>query len=519
MITDLSSLQQFFRKNIKTPVWGVGVYAFDRLGLEDIVPNYRLLALRYSLDTKLIEKDVEVFSLEKDMGLRHINAPRNSTTVLGHPRVKKYLSKFNNPALIVYKTSFKMERICRENNWRLVGAPAKFGKKLLEDKVKFRKILLEINVPPPPGEIVPAKNLLINSKTDFFYFQNKYGSPIVLQHPRRGGGKGTFFIHSEDEWQTALRKLRIYEKEGAEIEEDINELEVIIAQYIKGPSPSITGCVTRHGILSTSPQYQLIDIPELYNPGKGSGLFCGHDWTSSRFAENILQQAYDIVEKVGLYFKTIGYKGIFGIDFVLDEETQKLFVTECNPRLLGSFPVTTMAQIRNNEPPILAFHLLEFLDADYLIDVREINALMRQPKFGAQMFPHNLTGRWARSNASVRPGIYKLKSKVKSQKSKVWYPPRADELDYIRPGYALKHLQYEDELLLTDGVLPKKAHYSPNRRLGRILALSNVLAPNKKGLTPWASQVALGTHSAFKLRRVWFAKLRKFFNPDFLAKG
>ncbi len=518
MIVDLASLKQFFKENVSTPIFGVGVYAFERLGLEDVLPNYRLLALRYSLDTKLIEKDLEVFALEKNMGLRHINAPRNSTTVLLHDYTKNYLAKFNKPALpagrpacrqgrpalIVYKTSSKMEKVCRENNWLLVGAPVKFGKKLLEDKVKFRKILATIDVPPPPGETIPAKNLLGSSKTGFFYFQNKYGSPLVLQHPRRGGGKGTFFVNSDEEWQMALRKLRICEKEGEEVMEDVNELEVIIAKYIKGPSPSITGCVTRHGILSTSPQYQLIDIPELYNPKKGSGLFCGHDWTSSRFTEDILQQAYDAVEKIGQYFHRLGYKGIFGIDFVLDQEQQKLYVTECNPRLLGSFPVVTMAQISNNEPPILAFHLLEYLNVDYELDVARINFLMRQPKIGAQMFPHNLTGRWARNNAQIGPGIYKIHD---------------NKLKYVRPGYALKHLQSEDEFLLTDGVLDKKAHYSPNRRLSRIITLNSLLSENKKSLTPWAKEIALATHDAFKLRRIWFAKLRKLFNPDFLAKG
>lgn len=502
-INDLLSLRQFFKTSLKTPVFGVGVYAFDRLGLEDIIPGYHLLALRYSLDTALIEKDIEVFALEKGIGLQHMNAPRNSTTVLCHPRTKEYLARFRDPALIVYKTSSRMERICRKNGWLLVGTPLMFGKKLLEDKVKFRRLLKEIGVPLPPGEIVWAENLAF--RRDFLAFKDTYGLPFVLQHPRRGGGKGTFFIHSEEEWQKALRKLRIYEREGQEVREKLEGLEVIIAKYIKGPSPSITGCVTRHGTLSTSPQYQIIDAPELYNPKKGSGLFCGHDWTSSRFSADITQQAYGIVEKIGAYFKRIGYKGIFGIDFVLDEQEQRLYVTECNPRLLGSFPTLTMAQIKNNEPPIIAFHLLEYLNADYEIDVQEINALMRRPKIGAQMFPHNLTGQWARSNAEVSPGVYRLKSQI--------------FLEFIRPGYAMKHLQTEDEFLLTDGILPKKAHYSPNRRLGRILTLRSVLSEDKKTLADEARKIALAVHDAFKLRRIWFVKLRKFFNPQFLAKG
>jgi predicted ATP-grasp superfamily ATP-dependent carboligase len=502
VITDLATLKQFFRDSVKAPIFGVGVYAFDRLGLEDVMENYRLLALRYSLDTKLIEKDVEVFSLEKGMGTAHLKEPRNSTTVISNSRTKEYLSRFGSEiALIVYKSSSKMERVCQENGWTLIAPPVKFGKKLFEDKIKFRGILEEIGAPPPPGEILPAANL------DFHKLKSKYGAPFVVQHPRRGGGKGTFFIYSEDHLRNAMLKLRVQDVEGEEVAEDLSTLEVIVAKYIRGPSPSITGCVTRHGILSTNPQYQLIDIPELYNPTKGSGLFCGHDWSSSKFSPEIEKQAYNIVEKVGKYFQKFGYKGIFGVDFVLEEETQKLYVTESNPRLLGSFPALTMAQIYNNEPPVIAFHILEYLDAKYEIDLAQINGLMRRPKIGAQMFPHNLTGHWVRSNGRVRAGVYRLDA------------PKRPNLHFVRPGYALKHLKHNDEFLLTDGVLQKRAHYSPNRRLGRILTLRPVLSKNKKDLAPWARRVALKTHDKFKLKRVWFVGIRKFFAPNFLAKG
>jgi len=502
MISDLPSLKRFFRDNVHTPIFGVGVYAFDRIGLEGIVPNYRLIALRYSRDTKIIEKDIPILSLEKGMGIKHLNIPRNSTSILEHARTKKYLAKFKNPAVIVYKASSKMERICRENNWTLVAPPVKFGKKLLEDKIKFRKILEEIGVPPPPGEVLPAKNL------DFYKLKTKYGLPFVLQHPRRGGGKGTFFIRSQDDWRTAIKKLHVQEIEGEEIVEDISGLEVIVAKYISGPSPSITGCVTRHGILYTYPQYQLIDIPELYNPQKGSGLFCGHDWSSSKFSEDALKQIYSSVEKIGEYFQALGYKGIFGVDFVLDDPpaggNQGLYITECNPRLLGSFPVLTMAQLANNEPPILAFHLLEYLDINYELDIEGINKLMRQPKRGTQMFLHNLTGSWARSHKRVRAGVYRRND---------------GERKFLRPGYSFKHLKNKGEFVLTDGVLQKKAHYSPNRRLCRIITNRRVLSKNKKQLTPWAKLVAETTYKSFGLKKVHFVKLIKLFNPNYLAKG
>ena len=501
IIRNLETLKQYF-KQIKTPIFGAGVYAWDRLGLENIVSNYRIIALRYSLDTELIEKDIEVLSLEKGMGAKHIRQARNATTVIKHQKTKEYLEKFNlpagRPAILVYKPSIRMEQVCKENNWKLLANPTSFGKEMFENKIKFRRILQEIDAPTIPGKITSV------DKLHYGHLMNKYGLPFVIQHPTKGGGKGTFFINNQNDFGKAFKKLKGRWKEDDEETKFVPVPEAIVAKFIQGPSPSITVCVTRHGVLSTNLQHQITDIPQLFNPERGSGLFCGHDWTSSDFDREISQQAYQAAEKIGQYFKKAGYKGIFGLDFVLDEKNKKLYIIECNPRLIGSFPVLPMVQELNNEPSILGFHVLELLEADYQIDLEEINRLMRQKKIGAQMIPHNLTGRWARNNRQVKAGVYKLKE---------------SKLKYLRPGYDLKHLKDKEEFILADGIQVKKSPYSPNRRLGRILTLNRVLDDSCKQLTPWAQQVAETAHNAFDLKPVKLLKLKRSFNPHILAKG
>ncbi|MBA7655191.1 hypothetical protein ES703_63090 [subsurface metagenome] len=384
-------------------------------------------------------------------------------------------------------------------NWNLIASPIKFCKNLFENKIKFRKILEQLGIPVPPGKICPVENL------HYGHLMNAYGLPFVIQHPTKGGGKGTFFINNKEDFNKAYKKIKYPTREtflGEKEEKPANQ--VIVAKHIQGPSPSITGCVTGQGILSTNPQYQILDMPELYNPEKGSGLFCGHDWTSSNFSENIKKQAYQITERVGNYFKKFGYKGIFGLDFVMDEESEKLYVTEANPRLLASFPTISMAQIYNNEPAILAFHVLEHLNINYQMNFKAINNLIRQKKQGSQMLLHNLLNCWARIHKTLRPGIYQLN--------------KNNKIKFLRPGYKLQDLKKKSEFLITEGILIKKSHLSPNRRLCRILTLNRVLE-NYKELTPWAKTVAQEVYKGFKLKRIYFIKLRKLFFPNFLAKG
>ena len=138
------------------------------------------------------------------------------------------------------------------------------------------------------------------------------------------------------------------------------------------------------------------------------------------------------------------------------------------------------------------------------MDIASVNNLMRKQKCGAQMFLHNLTGFWARNRKQVKAGIYRF---------------RARELQFIRPGYSMKHIKNKNEFLLTDGVLQKKSHYSPNRRLCRIITKRRVLYKDKKTLTPWARRIAEAVHESFGLKKVRFVRMIRLFNPDYLAKG
>lgn len=500
LIKDLKTTKEFFTKHINQPIFGVGVWAFNRLGLEEVFSDYRLLCLRYSPDTELMEKDLKILSLEKGLTNKHLNVPRNSTSILRNEKTISYLKAFKNPLIIPYKSSSGMEAVCQEHGWRLGIAPTRFGKKMFENKAFFRRVLNELGVSVPPGLIIPFSQLT------FELGQEKVGLPFVIQHPTRGGGKGTFFVYNREDFDSALKKLvkapQSDEGEGARTEDIPNE--VIIAKFIKGPSPSVTACATRQGILSTNLQQQVLDIPELFSPKKGSGLFCGHDWTTSdSLSHNLNQQANQIAQRVGYYFQKQGYQGIFGLDFIVDERAEKLYLVECNPRMTGVFPTLEMALVESGAPPLLAFHALEYLNADYELDVVAINKLLQQPKKGAHLFLHNLTERWAYNFGVLKPGVYTL---VKNRPQ------------FQRSGYKLQDLQASEEFLITEGVPTYKNYFSPNRRLCRILTKDAVL--EKPGsLNPWARQVVGAVYKEFKIRPIRFAKIKKLFNKNFLIKG
>ena len=132
---------------------------------------------------------------------------------------------------------------------------------------------------------------------------------------------------------------------------------------------------------------------------------------------------------------------------------------------------------------MLAFHLLEFLQADYEMDVEAVNKLVRGKKWGVQMILHNLYDKDVQNHKEVKPGVYKLEGK---------------NLKYLRIGYDLKHIKNSGEFIITEGIPFLNTTIETYRRLCRILTLDKVL-DNYKELNAWAKEVAAKVYKEFDL--------------------
>ena len=449
-IRNLEGLKERLWK-VKTPVVGVGISAFNRTSLDGYLPCYSIICAKNSRDLEILQRDFKIISLEKIPPKERIS--RNPVNMLKQKEAKKFLEKLNKPYLLFYRVTEKLERVCDKNGWGLIGNRSSV---FFDNKVRFRRVMEELDLPLIPGEVLKVNELNYDS------LSGKYGQ-FAIQLQKESGGKGTFFIRGGEDFEKCTKKI------GGKFADS----EVLITKFIHGPSPSITGCVTKHGVLYTDLQYQLLDIPEVMNTKVGSGIFCGHDWTSSDdFPSRIKKQAYEYAEAIGNYLKGRGYKGIFGLDMIMEDG--RVYVVELNPRLLGSFPVLTMAQELNREPLLIGFHILEFLNEDYEIDLKEVNRLIKKPKRGAQLILFNKHKQFAENKKSLRPGIYVVEG---------------DEIIYLRPGYKLSDLKQKNEFIITDGVPFENTVFKPHGRILKILTLEKIMNKNTFKLNKWMKEV------------------------------
>ena len=81
-----------------------------------------------------------------------------------------------------------------------------------------------------------------------------------------------------------------------------------------------------------------------------------------------------MTERLGARLAQEGYRGFFEVDFLVDIDTGELYLGELNPRVSGASSMTNVTAGAYADMPLFLFHLLEYLDVDYEIDVDEINA-------------------------------------------------------------------------------------------------------------------------------------------------
>ncbi|HYJ60662.1 MAG TPA: biotin carboxylase, partial [Actinomycetota bacterium] len=133
---------------------------------------------------------------------------------------------------------------------------------------------------------------------------------------------------------------------------------------------AIEGVITRHGTLVGPLMAELTGFPEL-TPYDGG--WCGNDVSPELLSETQRRTARERTIAMGERLRQEGYRGYFELDYLLDAETGEMWLGELNPRVTGASSITNVTAVAYGDMPLFLFHLLEFMDVDYEIDVGELN--------------------------------------------------------------------------------------------------------------------------------------------------
>jgi len=402
----------------------VGMSVFPRSIPSLFLKKYIIFCARDTADTTLLREYARIHYLEQYDPIRAIKA-MSISFLLGNYQFQKFVNSRKPFRLLFYSTNPEILKIVIRQRFEWIGNwPDSFKDVLL--KGKFRDTARRLGLPTIPEWRVGRPDL---AALTFQEIWNRWKRPVALQRADVdvAGKLGTFFIRTADDLQKYSHVL-LQEKQWTTL---------VISPFIDKYSVSMLGCITPLGVLTSTLQLQLVDVPEVLHGQEAAGVFLGHDWGACVWPEAIEQQAQTAVESIGAHLAEQGYKGIFGVDFLYDSHTQTIFPIECNPRFTGALPVYSLMTLAHGVPPIEFFHLLAHLAPQVDFKFVKVNQAFkkRRPFAHISLTPKNITV----MNLPLVVGIYS-------------YNKHAQQLRYKRPGILLSDFQSENECLIIDSV-------------------------------------------------------------------
>lgn len=347
-LNGVSDIRRFFYRN-ETPIYFISATNFNLLGADEWVKGFRYICYIDCFDGQ----HPNVFSPKEELPHEEFQSIEDiNNYMLEHKEVADYIKSRGKKG----KAMFLMfdettEKLAKQHGLEVCFPSAKM-RISMDNKVNTNRIAEKAGV-----ACVPYVLSKVKSYADLRKVSAHLGEHLVVQLPFGDSGHTTFFISNEAE----------YNKHADEI---IAEKEVKIMKRINCRGAAIEACVTRHGTIVAPLMTELVGFKEL-TPYKGG--WCGNEIFADTFTPTIRRKAKKYTQQFGDQLRKEGYKGYFELDFLIDVDSNEIYLGELNPRITGASSITNHAVFALSDAPLFLFHLLEWMDYPYKLNVNALN--------------------------------------------------------------------------------------------------------------------------------------------------
>ncbi|MCX6780361.1 MAG: ATP-grasp domain-containing protein [Candidatus Magasanikbacteria bacterium] len=255
--------------------------------------------------------------------------------LLSHSSAQEFIRALKNPQILVFKNTPLLEKMCTQNGFKLLNPSAELSN-LVEEKISQVQWLGNLKKFLPAHEVKAAKEIK---------WQNK---KFILQFNRAHTGSGTVLVESESQLK--------------EIQKTFPDRPVRITKYIEGMMLTNNNVVCGKNTLCGNINVQITGIAPFTNREFAT---VGNDWGYAHKILNSKQKKeYEKIAKaVGEKLGQNGWRGLFGIDVMLEIKTGKLYLIEINARQPASTSFESQLQQKKSKTGLTTFqaHLLALL--------------------------------------------------------------------------------------------------------------------------------------------------------------
>jgi biotin carboxylase len=409
-LNGVSAIRAFFRRNT-TPIYFVSPTAFNLLGVDRWIASFHYVNFYDSFGGA--HPRVFVPEHRADDDFASMEALNNH--LLTHPEFFD-LVQHEGPGKVVFVMfDEESERLAAELGLSL-AVPTAALRHHLDSKLVTTRLGNEAGVPSVPNVLGIAADydglLELAGSAGL-------GTDLVVQLPWGDSGKTTFFVKDRESW------------DAADGDETMTGVEMKVMRRINCRPVAVEAVLTRHGTLVGPIMSDITGYAEL-TPYKGG--WAGNDVFPDVLSPEQRTRARVLTQNLGDRLGSEGYRGFFEVDYLIDIDTGELYLGELNPRLSGISSMTNVTAGAYAEVPLFLFHLLEYMDVDYTINVDEINARWADPD--------NIDV-W--SQVVVKQTDDQIALITASPESGIWESGARGKLKFVRPATDWHDLQAADE--------------------------------------------------------------------------
>ena len=435
------------------------------LGLDEFAPITLVLCLDDGRDFDTITRlnSIRFSSLESVVGRRDVMddlgadwlIPALQEEVLaaiGQDPAGDWTAVSPYPGRTLTELSARMGIRCRCVGWECY--------RWFSRKVSLLAGLAELDLPRLPGRWTRLNQACYRE------LASEFGSRFVAQLDVGAAGAGTVIVESEAEFVEASNRFGVS--------------EVWITPYASSLSFNVNAIATCQGTVVGYPSIQIVGQGALRSRRAGH---CGNDFSAmAQVPRSMAASIREQTVRFGEWMAAQGYRGLFGLDFVVYDVSGEVCAIDLNPRWQGSTSLQAQAERRQGRVPLAAVEMAYQLGLADDIEVIRMADEFFAPIEGSQIFPKSRSPGFWRARGGLDAGIYSSK------------------LTFLRPGLRLHELASPAEVLVTGGIPRPGRPMAPGVTLLRLCSLGAAVDPRSGRTHPWVEEAAQGLYEALDLQ-------------------
>ena len=458
MLRGISEIRAFFRTN-QTPVYFVSPTAFNLLGIDRWLRNFFYVNYFDSFEGS----HPRVF-VPKERPYREFESMEDVCNyLLEHKEVLDQIQARGGGGKAIFVMFDDETEQAAAAAGLEVAHPSAELRHRLDSKIVTTQLGNEAGVPSAPNTLGRATSY---DELSALAESAGLGDDLVVQTPYGDSGKTTFFIKGQADWDRYAG--------------DMVDQELKVMKRINNRAAAVEAVLTRHGTVVGPLMTDLTGHPEL-TPHKGG--WCGNDIFPEALSPEHRERARVLTQKLGDRLAGEGYRGFLEIDYLADVDSGELYLGEINPRISGVTSMTNVTAGAYADMPLFLFHLLEYMDVDYEIDVDEINqrwAAASSVDVWSQIILKDTGDDVEQLTQAPRTGIWRLED---------------DGIGFARWGNDWHSLHDDSEAFFLRVLAPGDYTY-PGADLGVLVARSRMQTEDN-ALTERAHEWIDGVHAQF----------------------